>query len=403
MHSRNAPMDMTLAGDDPHLAMPEPDNERIPGYATRKARALLRVQTSGAGVVSVYFTTPLDPTELRGVPARVRALLSTVTSETDPKARAPLTASLNAIGESLGRAEGKPLGRGRAVIAAPELDLFEELQLPQQVRDTATVGPHAYVRPLISAIQRSPVCYIAVADRRFAWLFQADATRIREITWITGDNEERSRRFAGWEGLEEHRVRRSADQRLQRHHRETAALLEQALLRHESELLVVGGHSEAISGFVAQLDRVATSRLAGTFVIDPRTMTSARVHEHASTVLREWCDQRQRDTLARVYNDSARAVTGLSDTVGAANQRSIELLCIPEEGTVPGYVCDVCGGLNDVRPLCPMCRSAARPVGDLFDELAYAALRAGGEVVTVDQHVGDPTEHNYPIALNRFA
>ncbi|QVQ52043.1 hypothetical protein J4H86_25495 [Spiractinospora alimapuensis] len=400
MQSRNAPTDMTLAGSDPRLATPEPDDDTMPGHTTRQARSLLRVHATNPGVVTVCLTTPRDPAELRGIPARVRALLATVsdgTADRDPT----LTATLNAIGETLGRAEGKPLGRGRAVVAAPEIDLFEEVHLPQEVPDSAMLGPHPYVRPLISAIQRSPVYYVAVADRRFAWLFQADAARIREITWITGD-QERSRNFAGWDGLEEYRVRRSADERLQRHHRDTAAILEQALRQRESELLVVGGHSEAVSAFVAELDGVAADRLAGTFVIDPHTMTSARVHEHASTVLRDWCARRQRTTLDRIRDDSARAVWGLSDTVGAANQRSVEILCIPEEGTVPGYTCDECGGLSDVRAICPMCQRPARHVDDLYDELAYSVLRSGGEVVAIDPEIADPAEHELPLALNRF-
>jgi hypothetical protein len=240
----------------------------------------------------------------------------------------------------------------------------------------------------------------AVADRRYAWLSQADACGILPVTWLEGD-QGRSRSFGGWYGLEEYRVRRSAEQRLQRHHRETGAALDAALRSGDAELLVVGGHAEATAGFVAELPSGAKQRLAGTFVIDPHTMTPSRVQEHTAAVVREWRLERQRRALDRVRGDSARGIAGLSQCVQAANLRDIELLCLPEEGGQGGHVCDSCGALSDTGPDCALCDVPGRAVADLWDELAFATLSAGGEVRIIEPEVRNTADDHFPTALRR--
>jgi hypothetical protein len=374
----------------------------VPGDTARRARALLRLRAAGQGVVSVYLTMPLDPAERRGLPSRVRALQAEVEEEarrvrpaTDP------TPALDAVGEVLLGGERRFLGRGRAVIAALDQEVFEDLQLPQQVPDLALLGDHPYVRPLLAAVERSPMVHVAVADRRYAWLFQADACGIIPVTWLEGD-QGRSRSFGGWYGLEEYRVRRSAEQRLQRHHRETAAALDAALRAGESELLVVGGHAEATAGFAAELPADAQRRMAGTFVIDPRTMTPSRVHELTETVVRAWRHDRQRKALDRVRGEAAtRGISGLSECVQAANRRDIELLCLPEEGGEAGYVCDSCKTLSDVGATCALCDVPGRAVADLWDELALTTLTNGGEVRIIEPEVSGTADDHFPVALRR--
>lgn len=388
------------ASRQPTSELPPGTEGTASGQALDRLRELLQLQTDKRSVVSVYLTMPLDPGQLRGIPARVKGLLAEIaeTAEGDGD-EAAARLSLDAVGEALAGLENRWLGRGVVVVHAPDQDVFEVLLLPHPVPDRASLGRHLYLRPLLSVLQRSPAYHVVVADRRHRWIFKADPYGIEQIEGAE-ERAELPGSSTEWYG-DQDRMRYNADERRSRQQRETAAVLQEVMSEGETEIFLLGGHSEAMNGFTSELSQQLHEQLATTFVIDPHTMTPATVHEATQQALADWELRRQQDVLDRTREDKFRQVSGVTDCVYQINQRGLELLLLPEEGTVPGYACDRCGTLQDFEETCQVCEIPARRVPDLLDEMAFAVMNTGGDVQTIDTDKVDTGDERFPTGLRR--
>ena len=150
-------------------------------------------------------------------------------------------------------------------------------------------GSRPYVRPLLVALQRQPAYRVVVVDRRHAWLFAVAGDRIDTVTRPAATSV-RSPRYAGWYGLESHRVDERITELTHRHFHDTAGILAQAI-RLGQERLVVGGHADTIPQFLALLPPDLRDRFAGSLVVDTSTMTPARVRALADPIIRDWAEK----------------------------------------------------------------------------------------------------------------
>lgn len=174
-------------------------------------------------------------------------------------------------------------------------------------------------------------------------------------------------------------------------HRDTAAILGQVMRTGEPEPLVVGGHQEAIPQFLAILPAGLRDRLAGSFIIDPHTMTPARVRELSGTVIEDWANRREQRLAAQLRQrpPDGRTVTGLNGCLTAVGQHAVQLLVVPVAGLIPGFACMRCGALSSTPGECVDGRAATHQVPDLIEEMVIKALRDGGEVAALPDPPGD--------------
>jgi hypothetical protein len=98
----------------------------------------------------------------------------------------------------------------------------------------------------------------------------------------------RSHGFSGWYGLQAHRVNERIIQLARHHYHDTVAVLERVARASGAQPLIIGGHEDTISQFLAVLPAGLRDRFAGSFIADPHTLTPARVHDRASRVIKEW-------------------------------------------------------------------------------------------------------------------
>ena len=353
---------------------------------TEGVTKLLGVHAPGSSVVSVYLSVPLDPAERRGIPARLDDLLATAQhSPADGEVAAQARRSeLPAIREAVMLHAPEWLGHMVAIFSCRDLGVLETIPLRTQAPERAVVGPRPYVRPLLAELRRSPGYAAVVVDRRHAWLYRVTGDGIEPLATMESLTVG-SRRFGGWHGFQTYRNDQRARKLAREHYGETVALLGEAMAAGDIGPIAVGGHEAETASFLSELPGGLRERVAGTFVIDPHTMTPARVRKLADEVVARWEDAREAAVAGQITGQptDAMAAVGLPACLDAANQHAVQVLVVPDDAVTPGFACRDCGSLSVAGGSCPVCGAATSAVPDVIEELAVKVTEDGGTVEPV--------------------
>jgi peptide chain release factor subunit 1 len=346
---------------------------------------LRRFRSADAPVLSVYVAVPADPGELRSVEPRLHTLLKPARSlansdELAHDEQQSLRADIAQVMELVPRASALQ-GRAVAVFACHREKLHEEVVLPRLVRDRVEVDATPYLRPLLAVLDESHRYCVVIVERARAWMYVYEMRELMESTKVRGWGP-RKRDFAGgWHGYKERNVHNRAAQLSRRHFHETANAVDDLVQRTGAELVIVGGHEETVAEFLPFLPHHLQSRVAGTFVIDPHTMSPGRVREHAEEVV----DAYERNEETRLVAEALDRVgahglgaAGLEWCLDAATAEAIQLLLVHGDEVVPGRVCDNCGWLGLDGGECPVCGHPVRETPDVIDEMVAAVIDVGG-------------------------
>lgn len=363
---------------------------------------LLSVRAAGPSVLSLYLRVPLDPGELRGLPARAGEMFALAArgGAGTPGVVRVRAADRRAVRGLLAARARDWLGHTVAIFSCAELGLAETVPLACRLQERAVLATRPHVRPLLAALRRCPAYHVVVVDRRHSWLFAVTGERI-ETTALPPAEGLRSHGFSGWYGLEAYRVNDRIIELARHHYHDTAALLERAARVSGPQPLVIGGHDETIPQFLAVLPAALRDQFAGRFVADPHTLTPARVRDLAGRVIEDWVSARDQHLLTQILQQppDALTATGLNACLTAAGQHAIERVLVPAGGLIPGYACQQCGALSGTPGGCPHGPAAWLAVPDLIEEIAVSALAEGGQVETLtDPPAGIAVRLRFPLA-----
>ena len=353
---------------------------------------LLSVRAESRSVLSMYVWVPRDKTQLRELPARADDLLAVAArsgEDTDQQAR-PSARDRTVARDFLQEGDRDWLGHTVGIFACSELGLAEAIPLPVELPERAVLAARPHVRPLLQAIQRLPAHRVMVADRRHAWLFSIADGKIRSADLQDGETE-RSRGFGGWYGLDSYNVNSRITDLARQHYQAAADLLARASRVGGPEPLVIGGHQDTIPRVLAALPEDLRGSFAGSFLIDPDTLTPAKVRDLAAGVVGKWAEASE-DHLAdeiRSQPPGGLAAVGLDACVAAAGQHAIRQLAVPADGLTPGFACQRCAALStSPGGRCLDGPGAAVFVPDLLEELAVGTLTDSGQVRTLREPPG---------------
>ena len=342
---------------------------------------LRTIRAPEPAILSLYLPVPLDPAQLRELPARAGELIaSTASGAAAQIPRADREAVLQLVA-----ARGRDwLGHTVAIFSCGELGLLEALPLPGRVAERAVLATRPHVRPILAAIQRCPAYRVAVTDRRHGWLLSIAGDNVETIELPTADGI-RSLGFGGWYGLDSHRVQQRVTQLAPRHYQDVAAILEREARAGDHRPLVLGGHPEGITELLSLLPGQLREQYVGSFAADPHTLTTARVRELADAVIADWAARREEQLAAETIEAALRtdAVVGLPACLAAVNAGAVGMLLIPDTGLTPGFVCGRCGAVSLTGDDCPDWGAAASPIPDLLEEMAARVLDDDGQVAAV--------------------
>ena len=231
---------------------------------------------------------------------------------------------------------------------------------------------------------------VAIIDEKAAdlWeLFQAD---IRQLSAVE-DEALRKPDYAGWYGLDEHRVSNKSEELAKKHFVRVAQLIDDLFRGGYYELLVIGGHDDEVARFLGFLPRRLRDRVVGTFSIAARIAPERDIRLLASEVVERYEREEERRKVAEVVDRAGAgqpAALGLPDCLWAATAAAVQELLVHDDVTAPGVVCPVCGWLGEAAEVCPVCGAQPTQVLDIIDELVERVLDEGGST----EHVEADTE-----------
>ncbi len=349
---------------------------------TKDIGRLRAKRASDTAVISLYINVPVDIADHRGLLTRARELIKAAAGWTAGGQPAAGERDVSSIIDAIEASSLDWLGHTLALFACAELGLFEAMPLPGDVADRAVVADRAYTRPLLASRQRHPAYQVAVIDAKHAWLLAVVDDQVNVLLERTG-RALPSPAFAGWYGLEAHRVQHKMMQLARQHYRDTIAILSQAAA-DGSRPLVLGGHETQINQFLTLLPGDVRQRVAGSFNVDLQTATPARVRELAAPVITDWTAAEEAQLVDELLSEPpSAAVTSLQDCVIAVRSRAVSQLALADDQVVPGCACDDCGAVGIGDAGCDCADQACRPVPDVLEVLTGQALDGGSEVSAV--------------------
>ena len=175
-----------------------------------EADKLARMHAPELTVLSLYLTVPVDPAELRGLPARTSGLMAAAADGSAGEECGRLRDEDRGAVRAKVAAHGRDwLGHSVAIFACADLGLLEALPLRCRVPERAVLAARPHIRPLLAALQRCPAYRVAVVDRRHAWVFAITGDEIETVTTSTAAGVP-SPGFGGWYGLDTYRVQQRA-------------------------------------------------------------------------------------------------------------------------------------------------------------------------------------------------
>lgn len=340
----------------------------------------LRQFRSTSPVLSAYLDQTDAPSQ--SASARLGELFKKIDLTGMPREAArSLRASMETIDRMADRIDAEPAPGVGIFAAAPE-DLVEYVPLHGKVWDIAMAGRRPYLRPMWT----SEVSYrsaIVVLDGRRSVLFCHDGVRFEHYGEVIEEGV-RKANFGGFAGYAEHNVRRHAAEVVQKHWRATADLLLQLFQERGFDFLFIGGHQRHVEEFTGFLHPYVAGRVAGTFIIDPHTMTDALVREMVDPLETKANQEREAEDLRTFYDTVAsggNGVLGLPRVIAAVNIRAIERLHVVGSLPKPGKVCPSCGWLGLVAETCPICGATMDRTVDVIDEVMEATVDSGGTIL----------------------
>lgn len=346
-----------------------------------EVHSLRSIRAPANSVLSVYLNVPRDPAALGELRARVDDL---VQAAEDASGYRLAACDLRAVQAALASHARDWLGHALALFFCADLGLQRVLTLPGQLAERAILATSPHVRPLLAALQRGQDYRIVIIDRRHARLLAVSGEHAQNVAITTVQPAGRAN-FGGWHGFDSYGAGQRVAELGRQHYRDTAAVLAAATRDSGAQPLVIGGHTADIKQLLGYLPREMRDAYAGCFAADPHVLTPAKARDLAAPVLRQWIERRERQLVEQVTAPEAdvHSAIGLHACLAAVNADEQDLLLIPDDGTVPGYVCERCDLLTMTSTGCCDWGVASRWVPDLLEEMAIRTLRVGGDVVSV--------------------
>jgi hypothetical protein len=339
---------------------------------------IARMRSRCGALISLYLNRPPGPSSaaVTDLLKPIRSRLERLPRETAMSVREDLAR----LGELDARIDAE-MAPAYCAFASHADDVFEFHLLPHPVWDVATVGRRAYVRPL-RAMPEPIRAGVVVAERRKAEVYLAEDGEVDRVgAPIVGHVKKDN--FGGFQGYDEHNVRRHAEEDTARILKEAGDRLFEAHQRKPLDLLVVGGHQADLDMLDEHLHAYLRALPIRRFVVDPHTLTEARLRELVEEAAEELRRSRDEEAARRVLEAAGSgepAALGVAKVLEATNARAVELAVVAGTFTREGVMCPRCGWLHRQEQTCAVCGNPTEEVDDVIGAAWEAILEAGGTV-----------------------
>lgn len=341
---------------------------------------LADIELSHPGAVSFYFQPqPPQDQSHRGEAILVKDLVRDALRRSEREgSHSAVRADLDRVLALAEQLHGNH-ARAKVVFACAEKDIWQEFDLPPQLRQTELfVNSRFHLAPLAAFLEDQPRCAAVLIDRERARIFDYSHGHVSERAAIVSDTPRRvkSDGFAGYDAG--HRERR-VDNGAMRHFKEVAEQLRDQAAAGAFDVIIIGCRDEAWPEIEPHLHNYVRQRLAGRFTIDPALASAEDVRAHARRLLEERRLGEQQALLREVIGEASRngrGSLGLRRVLDSLERGEVQTLLLGDHFAAAVAECTHCAHLDTrMVPSCAVCGKATRELQDVTDALVLRALR----------------------------
>lgn len=358
---------------------------------------------------------PVAPLELRN---QVKDLLSAVRDAGPHDRVKAVDKRLDELNDDLDwLVEARTPGRGRVLFAGVAGDVLERMTFQVPFRTRAILHDHAFVRPLVAALDEGRAAGIAIAHRR----------RVRILEWHMGEASELDGRTfepppelgarmkegpaanipgkeqSGFSNRERHE--QHVDDLVTRFLHGVAEELPKLASKRGWDRLVVGGDAKARTQLV---EGISANGSLTVLPVDAawEAESPQEVADAVWPTLRDYRYERERQLVAaardRALSGGAGAV-GLRNVLNALNQSKVSHLLFKTDLEVGGYRTEDGQLLAQVGGLPAEAGTPTSPEPFLIERMVEKAMETGAAVTPIEPEAADQLdEHDGVAALLRW-
>lgn len=264
-----------------------------------------------------------------------------------------------------------------AVFASHADGIFEQTSLPRCIPSSASVGTRPNLRPL-RAMPKPVESVLLKVERPAVSVFRVGET-VTELGRFEAEPGKAD--YGGFQGYDEARSSRRADEESQRAWREAAALTLSSHQERPIDMIVVAGHKHDLDQFAQTLHPYLQELPIEKLVVDLRTARPGeladRVRQLEPAVARARDESAIRSVLEGAYQGRPVA-RGTAAVLTATNLGAVDRLVVSGPFEKSGVWCPGCGWLARAGDRCPSCDSAFEAVPDVVGAAAERVLDQGG-------------------------
>ena len=282
-------------------------------------------------------------------------------------------------------------GRSVAVFSCAPQGFFRAFPLALPVRDMLYVGDRPSVKPLADLLDNYGGYGVVLVDKQGARLFSFHLGQLREQDGVLGETVKHTKHGgsstrAGTRGGVAGKTHYE-DELVERNMKEAAEYAVHFFDENHVRRILIGGTDENVALFRSMLPKTWQTLVMGTFAMS-MTATHTEVLNRAMQVGREAQQQHEARQVERLLTAAAKGeagVIGMNQTLARVNDGRVQMLIISEGFRCPSYRCAACGRLtSDAGKTCLVCGGEMERVSDGVELAVSAVMRAGGEVLVVD-------------------
>ncbi len=279
-------------------------------------------------------------------------------------------------------------GRGVAIFSCAPAGFLRAYPVGVPVRSAVHISDKPSVKILSGLLDNYGGHGVVLIDKQGARLFHFHLGVLVEQEGVVGEAVKHVKR-GGSSSLPGRRGGSSArgmDEQVDRNMKDAVDFAVHFFESKKIRRIIIGGTDENVKQFRGLLPKAWQSLVVGSFAIS-LTANPTEVQARALEVSVQAEERREADLVDNLLNSAAKqssAVTGLAETLDAANQGRVQLLVVTEGLRKVGYRAKENGAL--VHKLPAGDEDGFEKVYDVVDLAVNAVMRSGGEIEVVSQN-----------------
>lgn len=272
---------------------------------------------------------------------------------------------------------------GVSVFADGSGEFVEQIEWPVRFVNRVVLGPSAYLRPVVRAIdQRKPFLLVRVS-RDESSIHVVNDGGLARTEDLAGPYLKSGDRETGDVPVKEYYAAARQYSLVELHYKDVAGAVDRLLAETGIPAVVICGLHDIVSNFRKQLSQPATVKVRADIAWDAVASVNQTVAAARDALL--GAQKNEREALAQRIAESlglGRGVAGYDQTMAAVQRGQVQTLLVDSAYEPPGWLCRDCDfAVLTPAAACPLCGGGLIPVGDAVAEAVRVALLRGTYVV----------------------